>query len=76
MSPEAVMPFPPASDTDTRSSAADEARTSFAQGVVALFWIGLIVLLIPILILLVGLPVAAILRLLVDGTAWVAGLVG
>jgi hypothetical protein len=37
---------------------------------------GLIVLLIPILILLVGLPVAAILRLLVDGTAWVAGLVG
>jgi hypothetical protein len=57
-------------------SSRGKSTTRFVEGVVAMLWIVLIVLLVPALILLVGLPIAALLRFLVEAGSWVAALFG
>lgn len=80
MQREAVMTFQaPSGAVDRRSSRAAyrrDGRTPFVGGVLALLWVSLIVLLVPVVILLVGLPIAAILRAIVEAAAWIAALSG
>jgi hypothetical protein len=59
-----------------RSAPTRGGRTPFAEGIVALLWIALIVLLVPVVIFLVGLPIAALLRLMVEVGAWIFALPG
>jgi hypothetical protein len=77
---EAVMSFGPAADAagrrDGRSPAPRAVKTSFVEGLLAMLWITLIVLLVPVVILLAGLPIAALLRLLVDVGTWLLALSG
>ncbi len=51
-------------------------KTPFVEGALAMLWITLIVLLVPVVILLVGLPIAAVLRLMVEVGAWLVALAG
>jgi hypothetical protein len=79
MQHEAVMTFDPARGAADRRSPSPEPRgvkTSFVEGVLALLWVALIVLLVPVLILLAGLPIAALLRLLVEAGTWLFALSG
>ena len=51
-------------------------KTPVVEGALAMLWITLIVLLVPVVILLVGLPIAAVLRLMVEVGAWLVALAG
>ena len=80
MQREGVLVLQVRSDTAERRrdrpAAVRGVKPPFIEGMVALLWVALIVLLVPVVIFLVGLPIAGLLRLLVEIGAWIFALPG